>query len=380
MLPGSRRLRVSSDTLSLRELLAVVESGVSYWRRRLEHSEGVAREQAVAAIKDLSQILDSLAAQLAQGRETVRITSRLPAQRTYPLACGLCGRGNRAQARYCVACGAPLLPGLKPPTVRPDKLSLVIAARSDTGMVRSNNEDTIYSGEFSTADGSLGTLLLVADGMGGHQAGDVASQMAVATLKQELTTELQNGVPTEDAGWHDLLHRAVAAANQRVYRQARENSDQRGMGTTLTAVIVADRRAHVAHVGDTRAYLLNAAGVSGEGITWSQITSDHSLVARLVDIGQLTPDQARTHPQRNMLYRSLGTDPVTEVDTLSQALAPGDVLVLCSDGLISYVEDSELAQIVLGETSAQRACDQLVDLANQRGGSDNISVLVARVR
>jgi protein phosphatase len=379
MLPGSRQLRVSADSLSLRELLAVVESGVFYWRQRLDKSEGVAREQAAAAIKELSRILDSLAQQLVAGRETVRITSRLPSTRVAPLACAMCGRGNRPNAKYCVACGSPMHPGGKPAPRPPPDLSLTVAGRSDVGMARQVNEDTYYSGEFATADGKIGTLLLVADGMGGHQSGEVASQLAAETVKAALKEALSAGVPATDDAWHTLLRQTALRANERIYQQSRASSGSRGMGTTLTIALVAGRRAHIAHVGDSRAYLINAGGV-GAGGTWTQLTTDHSLVARLVDIGQLTPEQARVHPQRNMIYRSLGTDPTVDVDTLSQALAPGDVLLLCSDGLDTHVEDAELVQIVLDEPSEARACERLIALANQRGGKDNISVVIARVR
>jgi serine/threonine protein phosphatase PrpC len=380
MLRGARRIDVASDTLSLRELLAVVESGVFYWRQRLERAEGVAREQAAAAIKDLSQILDGLATQIAQGRETVRITGRLPAHRAAPVACPICGRGNRAAAKYCVVCGSPLKPGLKPADKPPPPLTLAVAARSDVGRARQVNEDTIYTGEFATVDGKLGTLLLVADGMGGHQAGEVASTLASDTLKEQLTEKMSAGLPADDAGWHELLRQAVVEANRRIYEGAQKNAAQQGMGTTITVAVVIGKRAHVAHVGDSRAYLLNAAGVHGEGVTWTQLTHDHTIVARLVDIGQLTADEARTHPQRHMVYRSLGTDPTTDVDTLSQALAPGDVLLLCSDGLVNEVEDVELARIVLEGQSGPRICERLIGLANERGGRDNISVVIARAR
>lgn len=380
MLPGGRRVSLSADTLSLRELLAVVESGVLYWRQRLEQAEGVAREQAAAAIKDLSKILDNLATQIAQGRETVRITGRLPAQRAAPLPCAICGRGNRSSAKYCVACGSPLRPGVKSAPKPMPPLTLAVAARSDVGRTRQVNEDTIYTGEFTTADGKIGTLLLVADGMGGHKAGDVASALACETVKEQLTTHMSAGLPVDDDGWHELLRKAVVAANRRVYEQAQADASKRGMGTTLTLAAVIGKRAHIAHVGDSRAYLLNPAGIGGEGVTWVQLTHDHTIVARLVDIGQLTPEEARVHPQRHMVYRSLGTDPTTDVDTMSQALAPGDVLLLCSDGLPSEVEDAELARIVLEETSGPRICERLIALANERGGRDNISVVIARAR
>jgi protein phosphatase len=380
VLPGSRRLRVSSDSLSLRELLGVVEAGVSYWRAQLEQAEGVAREQAAAAIKDLSQILDSLAAQIAQGRETVRVTGRLPPERAAPTPCVICGRGNRRGANYCIACGSPLRPGVKPQAAPPPPISLAVAAVSHVGRARSLNEDMLYAGEFTTVDGTIGTLLLVADGMGGAQAGEVASGLACDTLKERLTASLSAGLPVDDAGWHELLREAVAEANRRIYEQAQADAGRRGMGTTLTAVVVEGKRAHLAHVGDSRAYLLNQAGVTSDGSHWLQLTTDHTIVARLADIGQIAPEEARTHPQRHMLYRSLGTDPTTEIDTLSQALAPDDVLLLCSDGLVNELDDGELAQIVLQEPGAARAAERLVALANERGGRDNISVVIARAR
>jgi serine/threonine protein phosphatase PrpC len=379
-LSAGRRLRVSSDTLSLRELLGVVETGVAYWRQRLEQAEGVARDQAAAAIKDLSQILDNLATQIAQGREEVRVTRRLPAQKVWPQPCPICGRGNRRGAKYCVACGSPLRPGIKPAATLPPPISLAVAARTDVGRARPLNEDTIYTGELVTEDGPLGYLLLVADGMGGAQAGEVASAVACTTVKELVTAGLSTGLPADDAGWHELLRRAVAEANRRIYEQARADSARRGMGTTITVAVIVGKRAHLAHVGDSRAYLLNQAGVMGEGVTWAALTTDHTLVARLADIGQITPEEARTHPQRHMLYRALGTDPTTEIDVASQALAPGDVLLLCSDGLVNYLEDAELARIVLGEPSPLRAAEQLVALANERGGRDNISVVIARAR
>ncbi|MCS6882570.1 MAG: Stp1/IreP family PP2C-type Ser/Thr phosphatase [Oscillochloridaceae bacterium] len=379
-LTGGQRVHLSAGALSLRELLAVVESGVFYWRQRLERADGVAREQAAAAIKDLSQILDNLAAQIAQGHETIRITGRLPPRRRAPRPCSLCGRGNRQTARYCMACGAPLLPDRRaePRPLPPRRLA--IAARTDRGTARPVNEDTVYAGEFTAGARRIGTLLVVADGMGGQQAGDVASSLAVSILKQALTDALNAGIPEDDQAWHALLRGAVQEANRQVYAHAQTDAGRRGMGTTLTVAVVTETRAHLAHVGDSRAYLLNPAGVTGEGSTWTQLTIDHTLVARLVDIGQLTPEEARVHPRRHMLYRSLGADPVTEVDALSQALAAGDVLVLCSDGLVNYVADGELAQIVLETPGEDQACERLITLANQRGGQDNISVVIARVK
>jgi protein phosphatase len=361
----------------LRDLLALVESGVYWWQQRLNEAEGVNRERAAAAIKDLSRILDSLSQQLAQGRETVRITTRLPTTRSYAIPCAACGRGNRAGAKFCLACGALLA---DPAMGRlPTTLQLKVAMRSDTGMIRQRNEDTCYAGQMTLSGHMLATLLLVADGMGGEQAGDEASRLATETVKQELVKALQDAQPANDEEWQSLLRQVALLVNQRVYAYARANRSKRGMGTTLTVVVAVGNRAHLVHVGDSRAYVLNAQGVSEDGALLMQLTTDHSLVARLVDIGQLTPEQAQNHPHRNMLYRAIGTDPAIDVDTSSQPIEAGDVLLLCSDGLTGHVGDVELTRIALFAPDPDTVCEQLVRLANSRGGRDNISVVVAKV-
>lgn len=382
LIPGGKRLRVTQEALSLRELLTMIESGVHWWRQQLQSADQVTRQHAAAAIKDLSRILDSLSEQLAQGRETVRITTRLPVARRYSVGCPTCGRGNRAGARFCLSCGSLLPDTHNPQDSRPDQpepLRLHSAVVSDVGRVRQNNEDTCAVAPLPSVAGAVAHMLLVADGMGGAHAGEVASQLAGETVQQTLRSELQTLVPPDDAAWQDLLRRAVLAANQRVYGAAQAQSEQQGMGTTLTLIVVVGDRAHMAHVGDSRAYLCNAAGVTEEGEPLLQLSSDHTLVARLVDIGQLTPEQSRTHPHRNALYRALGTEPTIDVDTGSHALRSGDRLLLCSDGLTTYVEDTELAQIVLQAAPPRHTCRRLVTLANERGGQDNVSVIVATV-
>lgn len=380
-LAGRNRVRVSQESLSVRELLSVVESGVYWWQQRLQTADEVGRERAAEAIKDLSRILESLSQQLAQGRETIRITTRLPTLRAYDQPCPACGRGNRAGAKFCLACGALLAaPVPTPPAVPPPPPRLSIAGRSDTGRVRKNNEDVFYAGEFTSSDGRLATLLLVADGMGGAEAGDVASALARDIVKRELVEALSARRPASSEEWHALLRQAVVTANTTIYEQARANPAQRGMGTTFTLAVVADQAVYIAHVGDSRAYLINPAGVTEDGACIVQLTADHSLVARLVDIGQLTPEQARVHPHRNMLYRSLGTDATVEVDTLTQPLRVGDLLLLCSDGLDSHVDDNEILKIATSGLSPAKMGERLVDLANERGGRDNISVVIAVVR
>jgi len=372
---GERQLALTADTISLRDLLAIVEAGVGFWRQQYEDSSGVAREQAAQALRELSQILANLAQQIAQGRETVRISSHPPSQRRYPLACPFCGRGNRAGARFCVSCGATLQPPRQTPAP-PQPLHAQIAVRSHIGQVRQLNEDTAYAGTFSRGDEPLGALLLIADGMGGAAAGEVASQLAAGAVKTFLQRALNETLPGDDESWLALIRAAVHAAHQQVVAAAHTDSRRSGMGTTLTIALTFGRRAYLAHVGDSRAYLITPGG-TGEPPSWQQLTTDHTIVARLVDIGQLSPEAARSHPQRHILYRSLGADQPLEADTRALPLAPGDILLLCSDGLFNHVADAEMANLAVAHQPAQ-ATAELIDLANRRGGQDNISVVIAR--
>jgi protein phosphatase len=215
--------------------------------------------------------------------------------------------------------------------------------------------------------------------MGGAKAGEHASRVASEVASAQIQHDASSQSPADDAAWQALLRRAAGAANRRVYEEARADAARDGMGTTLTIALIVGERMHIASVGDSRAYLFNLGGVTEDGALSAQLTSDHSLVARLVDIGQITPEQARVHPQRNILYRTIGTDPSVAIDTRSEQLEPGDVVLLCSDGLFNHVSDAEIAQIVLQQPDAERAAETLVALANQRGGRDNISVVLVRV-
>ena len=368
LIPGNKQLRISADELSIAELLAVVKAGVAVWEDQLKSPSAVTREAAAKAVRDLGLVFESLSQQLALGRSTVRITRRLPTQRASQLGCPTCGRGNRAGARFCQYCGASLVAS---PSAAP--LRVRTASRTDVGHARANNEDTVFVG--AAAPGA--TLCLVADGMGGAEAGEVASGVAAEEVRKIVADAKE--APADDDAWQALLRRAVVAANRKVYDLSRSPSGRRGMGTTLTVAVVAGERVHLAHVGDSRAYLLNPNGAAADGAPSFQLTTDHTLVARLVDIGQITPEQARAHPQRNMLYRAVGTDPQTDVETASYRIAAGDTLLLCSDGLSGYIEDAELARMVAAAPDLQTACERLVSLANQRGGRDNISVVLAQV-
>jgi PPM family protein phosphatase len=380
-MPGVRNFRLQGDQLNLHELINVVESGVRWWESGLTSADQVTRQRAAQAIEELSQVLHSLAQQVALGQETVRITTRLPTLRAGAVGCPGCGRANRAGAKFCLGCGTVLVGPARQPTAKvvPMSLRYVIAARTDQGRVRAINQDTVYAGALALESGATAYLCIVADGMGGAKAGEYASRVAADVTRISVQHEAGSEKHPDDQSWQRMLHAAATAANRRVYEESRSDRDRQGMGTTLTIALLVGDRLHIASVGDSRLYLFNASGVTEDGANGAQLTSDHSLVARLVDIGQLTQEQARSHPQRNMLYRSIGTDPAVEVDTRSEQIEPGDVVLLCSDGLVNHVTDEELARAVLPARDPDEACAELVALANQRGGRDNITVVIVRV-
>jgi PPM family protein phosphatase len=224
--------------------------------------------------------------------------------------------------------------------------------RTDVGRGRPENEDSILV----DPDGGL---YAVADGMGGHRAGEVASATAIEALKAAYLGGQR-------------VDQAVAAANAAVFAKAAEDAALRGMGTTLTAVALQNSTAVLGHVGDSRAYLMRDGAVT-------QVTDDHSLVEQLVREGRLTPEEAQKHPQRAIITRALGVDPNVEVDTYRVDLKPGDRLLICSDGLTNMLSDDTIAQTLRRHADPQQAADTLVDMANQAGGDDNITVVLVYV-
>jgi PPM family protein phosphatase len=221
--------------------------------------------------------------------------------------------------------------------------------RTDVGRGRPENEDSHL---VDPEDG----LYAVADGMGGHRAGEVASATAIDALK----TAFLGG---------QRLDQAVSAANAAVFARAAQDAALRGMGTTLTAIALEDSTALLGHVGDSRAYLMREGAVT-------QVTEDHSLVEQLVREGRLTPEEAQNHPQRAIITRALGIDPDVQVDTYRIDLKPGDRLLICSDGLTNMLSDDTIAQTLRRHADPQQAADTLVDMANQAGGDDNITVVL----
>jgi len=197
--------------------------------------------------------------------------------------------------------------------------------------------------------------------MGGHIAGDVASSTAVETIKKQSSNASPDDMET--------LARLVRSANSQIWEKAQGDPSLKGMGTTCTLLLLDGAKAHFAHVGDSRAYLLRAS-------TLTQVTEDHSLVGRMVKEGRLTLEEAENHPQRSIITRALGVDPEVEVDLLTVDLAPGDRIVMCSDGLSSMIGSDAMTTALTQTDDPQVAADRLVELANEAGGEDNITVVI----
>jgi len=225
---------------------------------------------------------------------------------------------------------------------------------TDTGRQREANEDSYLS---------RGTLFAVADGMGGAQAGEVASRMAVRAFER---------VGEEGAAPEELLRRTAEAANREIFELAQGDATHSGMGTTLTAALLHGDEISFGHVGDSRAYVFRGGKLR-------QITNDHSLVEELRRQGKLTRDQAAEHPQRSVITRALGPEPTVDVDTLTFSARPGDVFLLCSDGLTTMLGDEDVAAILGRAENLQIAARRLVHAANERGGRDNITVVLFRL-
>jgi PPM family protein phosphatase len=257
-------------------------------------------------------------------------------------------------------------------------LRIVGAGLSDVGRKRQGNED-------SFALSPQHNLFVVADGMGGHAAGEVASRLAVESIERHIVGNDPRKEPTLPASFRtprsEEEHLAVPArrvlnairlANQEITRSVRRNRNQRGMGTTVVLAYIRGARAYIGSVGDSRAYLLR-------GSTIRQLTSDHTFVNEQVRAGTLTLEEARRHPARNILTRAVGSQEEVEADLIEQDLKAGDALLLCTDGLTTMLEDPDiLATVQTHEDDPEASCRALVELANSHGGDDNVTVVLVR--
>jgi protein phosphatase len=244
--------------------------------------------------------------------------------------------------------------------------------RTHVGMIRDLNEDSLLTLELNRTQQSISQpigVFVVADGMGGHAAGELASGTIVNTIAQKALAELMPA-QAEKPDCGDWLRQAVEAANREVFSLRKSKGTD--MGSTLVSAVLEGNRAYIAHVGDSRAYLIQASGIQ-------QITIDHSLVERLVATHQITRQEARHHPQRNVIYRTVGDKSEIEVDISVRKLAVGDQLLLCSDGLSGMVDDEAIRDIVLQSTSPQAACEALINAANAAGGEDNVTAILIKI-
>ncbi|HSB10209.1 MAG TPA: PP2C family serine/threonine-protein phosphatase [Blastocatellia bacterium] len=255
-------------------------------------------------------------------------------------------------------------------------ISVSVFARTDMGMQRAGNEDAFLVADLTTGNvglgakmsthrvGDRGSLMVVSDGMGGAAAGEIASAMAVKTIREALMEELP------DTTVCDRLKFATERANQRIWQYANENRQFMGMGATLTAVLVLNTSAYVAQVGDSRAYLIRGDHIK-------QLTKDQSLVQLLIDSGAIKQDQINSVPQ-NVIMQALGTSETVEVAMVTVELCKDDLVIVCTDGLSNKVSADEMGEVLRQAESLNAACRRLVELANERGGEDNITLIAAR--
>lgn len=251
-------------------------------------------------------------------------------------------------------------------------IAIHYAQRSDRGRQRRANEDTSAIRDI-TIGKEHAVIAAIADGMGGAKAGAEASQLAVQIAVVSLADRLTAQIPTTEDDWRDLLGDVLRHANNAVHDRSRSAKRLNGMGTTLLLSVIWKRRVRIAHIGDSRAYVVRPAVRRPQII---QLTADHTVTAELIHQGAISPADARDHPQRHHLARTLGVEPHVEPDVVARTLRSGERVLLCSDGLTLHVTDAELAREVSDAATPQEACDRLIDLANQRGGRDNVTVVV----
>ncbi len=231
---------------------------------------------------------------------------------------------------------------------------------TDIGKKRKLNQDYVFTSEISV--GHLPNLFLVADGMGGHNAGDYASRYTIETIVEEIGSS-SNDSPVI------VLEKAIQSANRLIRQKSFEDEDLSGMGTTVVAATIDDDRLCVANVGDSRLYVINNREIK-------QITRDHSLVEEMVRMGGLQREQARSHPDKNIITRAIGAQDEVEIDFFQMTLSKDDIILMCSDGLTNMIDDEEIRMILQGQRDIVEKAETLVNAANNNGGKDNIAVIL----
>jgi PPM family protein phosphatase len=262
-------------------------------------------------------------------------------------------------------------------------VTINVFGRTDVGRTREHNEDSFVVADLSTGNATLhpevrmhvvgerGTLFMVADGMGGAAAGEIASAMAVEVVLEEIRKRWVAAAPTDSDKFAAAIKAATEMANTKIHRFAAEHPEHRGMGTTATIAGYLEGMLYVAQVGDSRAYLVRDG-------TIKQITKDQSLMQKLIEANELTEEEAERSDRRNIILQALGPEATVKVDLTNQQVRRGDTLILCSDGLSGQMRKEDMLRVVMEEPDLMTVCKRLIDMANENGGPDNITVIAAR--
>lgn len=244
---------------------------------------------------------------------------------------------------------------------------MIVGVCSDSGKIREVNQDSFFKCKIEDL-----SVFVVADGMGGHKAGEVASYTVVETV-EEMINSSKEALISHSLEIPKFINEVLNESNKRVYEKSNSSIEYEGMGTTVTMAVFYNDEIFLGHIGDSRAYLIRNQEIL-------QITQDHSLVAELVRNGSISEKEAINHPQRNIITRALGTNENVKIDILSKSVNEGDVVLLCTDGLSNMVSDDMIKDILLTSNDIQEGCERLVSAANELGGLDNITALVIEVR
>lgn len=237
---------------------------------------------------------------------------------------------------------------------------------TDKGITRPNNEDFCDAKQVDKF-----TVLALADGMGGANSGEVASSMTVKSIFNSLDENLMRNLSLADMP--KTLSDVIRRTNSMVYDLSRTNDKFEGMGTTVEICVISQDTAYIAHIGDSRVYKITEDG------NIKKLTKDHSLVEYMIDAGTITPEEAATHPQKNIITKALGTSPEVEADIISCSLSEGDIILMCSDGLSNMLGEDDLVSVVLSEEELSARAEKLINMANDAGGKDNITVILAQI-
>lgn len=241
-----------------------------------------------------------------------------------------------------------------------------VGVRTDIGKHREVNQDSYF---VSKKPGF--PLFIISDGMGGHKAGEVASKMAIDIIKEKIFNEVGK-IKEDNNQLIELIRKAIETANVEIYKASKAKEEYSGMGTTITMAYILRNKVFIGQIGDSRAYLFRKNKLI-------QLTEDHSLVAELLKNGSITEEEAESHPQKNVITRAVGTDDTIDTDIVVEKVYKEDLLLLCTDGLTNMVGDNQIKEILSTKADVQTACNELVKMANENGGFDNITVIAVKI-